>query len=82
MSAGSKFLLVGEYLDSQNDTLESIQRELDEWLLNRYMGDITFLLAWNELPFTGDQINKSFKEVNKQVREILEKKKNKNNIAC
>jgi hypothetical protein len=34
------------------------------------------LLAWNELPFTGDQINKSFKEVNKQVREILEKKKN------
>ncbi|HRG77325.1 MAG TPA: hypothetical protein PLX69_22390, partial [Leptospiraceae bacterium] len=66
----------GEYLDSQNDSLESIQTELDEWLFNRYMGDITFLLAWNEIPFTGDQINKSFKEVNKQVREILEKKKN------
>jgi len=76
MSAGSKFLLVGEYLDSQNDALESIQRELDDWLLKRYMGDITFLLAWNEKPFTSEQIVNSFKEVNKHVREILEKKKN------
>jgi len=76
MSAGSKFLLAGEYAETHSDKLSKIQTDLDTWLLNRYLGDITFLLAWNQEPISGEQILTNFKEASKDVRRFLDHKKN------
>ncbi|MDX1957332.1 MAG: type III-A CRISPR-associated protein Cas10/Csm1 [Leptospiraceae bacterium] len=80
MSAGSKFQILAPNIVGVSEKIEKLQTQIDEWLLKRYMGDISFQLdaSLNFAPkdlLLNDKKEIPFKDVLKKGSEALEKKK-------
>ena len=55
VSAGSKFQILAPNVKKIDELVEKIQKQIDEWFLSRYMGEISFLIGASE-PFSASEL--------------------------
>lgn len=55
LAAGGRFLLLVPDLAGTDEALEELRRDLDAWLLERYLGDLSFNLALGR-PLSGEDL--------------------------
>ena len=83
MSAGSKFQILAPNVSYVQDRISQLQKEIDKWILHRYMGDISFQLdssvSFSPKDLLSDPQTKQslFTQVLLQASEALEQKKRK-----
>jgi CRISPR-associated protein Csm1 len=56
-NAGGRFLLLAPNLGDIDERLEPLRREIDEWMRERYLGDLALNLALSE-PFSGEELQR------------------------
>ncbi|MCX7997488.1 MAG: type III-A CRISPR-associated protein Cas10/Csm1 [Leptospiraceae bacterium] len=81
VSAGSKFQILAPNVKRIDKVIQELQKQIDEWFLERYMGEISFLLSASE-PFSPNALMKqdssaksSFVDVMQKATQKLEEKK-------
>ncbi len=83
MSAGSKFQILAPNINDVHTKISQLQEEIDKWILNRYMGDISFQLdssvSFSPKDLLSDSQTKQspFSQVLLKASEALEQKKRK-----
>lgn len=55
VSAGSKFQILAPNVKKIDEIVKKLQNEVDNWLLSRYMGEISFLISASE-PFSANEL--------------------------
>lgn len=76
MSAGSKFQILVPNTSSITEKMPDIQSQVDKWLLDRYMGDVSFQIDWS-VGFSGnDFLEGRFTDVLLRAGSALDQKKN------